>query len=504
MKRTYLKLAISASAVLALSGGDLFAGGGGRGGGYGGGYGGHAGSYSGGAHPTGSYGGGGGAYGAHPGGGYGGTYGAHPQSGSGYAGGSSANRNYPNAGAAAAGAGYANHNNQSAYPNAGAAATGAGYANRNQGAYPNAGAAAVGAGYANRNGTWNGSGAYGALGYGAYGAAYGGYGAGMWGGVGAWGVGSPMYSYGYSGYSNPYMGGMGGYGYAGGQQGLQPQQGGAPAYSYAQPLSTATPTEPAASDNAKSAFDKAIEAFRSNDYSSAHQLVQQALGQSPNDLNMHEFLALVLFAQGKYEQAASPLYAVLSVGPGWDWTSLIGNYSDAALYTKQLRGLETYIKSHPKSAQARFVLAYHYIAEGHIDMAADQLKRVVTLEPNDTLSAQILTKLKPASADAAPAPPAESEAFDAGKLAGVWVAKPQGAKITLAIKDDGAFDWTVDAPGKPPGTISGKSSVEGGVLILDNAKAGKMSGNVVWKDAQHFVFKLMGAPSEDPGLAFSK
>ena len=38
---------------------------------------------------------------------------------------------------------------------------------------------------------------------------------------------------------------------------------------------------------------------------------------------------LVLFAQGKYEQAAAPLYSVLSVGPGWDWTTLIGNYSDA-------------------------------------------------------------------------------------------------------------------------------------------------------------------------------
>ena len=44
-----------------------------------------------------------------------------------------------------------------------------------------------------------------------------------------------------------------------------------------------------------------------------------------------------LFAQGKYEQAAAPLYAVLSVGPGWDWTTLSGMYPDVDTYTGQLR-----------------------------------------------------------------------------------------------------------------------------------------------------------------------
>ena len=90
---------------------------------------------------------------------------------------------------------------------------------------------------------------------------------------------------------------------------------------------------------------------------------------------LHEFLALVLFAQGKYEQAAAPLYAVLSVGPGWDWTTLIGNYSDAGVYTEQLRGLEAFVKANPKSAQAQFVLAYHYISQGHGEAAIKPLKR---------------------------------------------------------------------------------------------------------------------------------
>ena len=171
----------------------------------------------------------------------------------------------------------------------------------------------------------------------------------------------------------------------------------------------------------------------------------------PNDATLHEFLGLVLFAQGNYEQAAAPLYAVLSVGPGWDWTTLIGNYSDADVYTKQLRGLEGFVKANPKSAKAQFVLAYQYISQGQGQAAIKPLKNVVALQPNDTLSAQLLSKLQPASSGAvASAAPSQPQQFDARKLTGVWVAQPQNAKITLTIKDDGTFDWAFDTPGKPP------------------------------------------------------
>ncbi len=337
---------------------------------------------------------------------------AHPNAGAAAAGAGYANRNqdaHPNAGAAAAGAGYANRNQSANHPNAGAAAAGAGYANRNQHPYSNAGAAAAGAGYANRNqydqyhpgmtnGYWNGN-------YGAWGLGMGmgmglGMGMGGYGGVGAWGMGSPMYGYGYSAYGNPYAGGMVGAG--GGQLAAQGQPVGAGGYDYSQPLNTAAaPPESTATDQATAVFNQARDAFKSNDYAAALQLDQQALGQMPNDATLHEFLALVFFAQGKYEQAAAPLYAILSVAPGWDWTTLIGNYADANLYTEQLRGLEAYVKANPKSAAARFVLAYHYITQGHGDAAAGQLKEVVALQPSDTLSAQLLAKLEPASTTAA-------------------------------------------------------------------------------------------------------
>ena len=262
----------------------------------------------------------------------------------------------------------------------------------------------------------------------------------------------------------------------------------APAYDYAQPINTAAAApEPTATDQATAVFDQARAAFKANDYATALQNSQQALGQMPNDATMHEFLALVFFAQGKYEQAAAPLYAVLSVGPGWDWTTLIGNYSDANLYTEQLRALESYVKANTMSAQARFLLAYHYITQGHGDAAASQLKEVVALQPNDTLSAQLLSKLQPpGTGSVASQPPPQAAPFDAGKLVGTWIAQgPQNAKISLVIKDDGGFAWTATAPGKPPTSITGSSTVADGVLTLSagqNSQVGALTGQVLWQD----------------------
>jgi len=514
MTRTLSKLVLGAALVILVSPPDIFAG---RGGGYrGGGGGGYGGGNRGGgtggtpsfsqARPPMNQSGGSGnrsSYGNQA------QSGAHPQYGN-TSGAANQNLAHPNADSAAAGAGYANRNQSQnlAHPDADAAAAGAGYANRNQGsAYPYAGAAAgAGAAYANNNpynqyhpgmvnGSWNGNNypGWGATGYGS--------------GVGAWGTGSPMYGYGYSGYGNPYAGSMSGAG--AGQPGALAQPSGAPAYDYRQPLNTAAaPPKSTATDRVTAVFDQARGAFKSNDYATALERDQQALGQMPNDATMHEFLALVLFAQGKYEQAAAPLYAVLSLGPGWDWTTLIGNYTDANVYTEQLRSLEAYAKGNPSSAQAQFVLAYHYIAQGHGEAAASQLKTVVALQPNDRLSAQLLTKLQPAGAgSAAPPAPPQSPPFDAGKLTGNWVAQgPQNSTISLSIKDGGGFTWAVALPDKPPRSITGASTVADGVLTLagGDSQAGALSGQVAWQDDTHFSFRAVGAPADDPGLKFAR
>jgi tetratricopeptide (TPR) repeat protein len=326
--------------------------------------------------------------------------------------------------------------------------------------------------------------------------------------VGAWGTGSPMYGWGYSGYSNPYSGGFAGAG--AGAQAVAPQQGAAAPYNYSQPISTtAAPPEQAVASQSASALDQAREAFKAGDYGKALQLDQQALGQAPNDTTLHEFLGLVYFAQGKYDQAAEPLYAVLSVGPGWDWTTVSGMYPDVETYTTQLRALEASLRANPDSAPARFVLAYQYLVQGHDQNAVDQLKAAVKLQPGDTLSAQLIAHLQPtgapqpATADAAPA----DAPADLSKLAGTWTATPaKDAKIALAIKEDGKFSWDVSNTGKPSTTIAGASTFTDGVLTLaaQGTKDGALTGKVAWKDADHFTFRLVGAPPSDPGLSFAR
>jgi tetratricopeptide (TPR) repeat protein len=282
-------------------------------------------------------------------------------------------------------------------------------------------------------------------------------------------------------------------------------------YDYSQPISTtAPPPEPGSAEQADSTFDRARQAFKAGDYAQALQLDQQALARTPNDTALHEFLALVYFAQGKYQAAAAPLYAVLSVRPGWDWTTLSGMYADVETYTAQFRALEAYIRANSNSAQPRFVLAYHYLVQGHDSNAVEQLKWVVKLQPNDTLSAQLIARLQPSGGNQPP-PPAEAAPVAAPgvewKLAGSWAAAPaSGMKIALTIQDDGTFTWTATGPGKPPMNITGKSTFADSTLTLADkgGQNGALVGQVAWQDADHFTFRLVGAPANDPGLKFAR
>jgi hypothetical protein len=212
----------------------------------------------------------------------------------------------------------------------------------------------------------------------------------------------------------------------------------------------------------------------------------------------------------KYEQAAVPLYAVLSVGPGWDWTTLIGLYSRADLYTQQFRALEQYAGANPKSSAARFVLAYHYLTQVNNDAAADQFRQVQALAPGDKLSAQLLKQLSPPgettapAASAAPSPAARPSPAKEGKLAGNWTAKPNAeTAIDLGIKEDGTFTWKVTIKGKPQ-LIAGNWSLTGGVLTLaQENQGGAMVGNVTWQDENRFQLRALGTTPDDPGLLFT-
>jgi tetratricopeptide (TPR) repeat protein len=284
------------------------------------------------------------------------------------------------------------------------------------------------------------------------------------------------------------------------------------AYNYAMPLDTqAPPPEQSVTDQAEAVFDQARDAFAGGDYNQALQLVNQAIAKVPNDATLHEFRALCLFALKQYDQAAATLYAVLSAGPGWDWTTLIGLYPSAEVYTQQLRALEAFVKANPRSASARFVLAYHYLTQGHTDAAVAQLKDVVALQPGDRLAAQLIRQFDPAQTAAAPAQPTSTpDAQPAapareGNLTGNWTASPApGTSITLTIGGDGAFTWKVASPNNTQ-TMQGKESYTNGILTLasDNQR-GAMVGNVTWQNDDQFTFKVLGAGPEDAGLTFKR
>lgn len=336
------------------------------------------------------------------------------------------------------------------------------------------------------------------------------WGAAALGGLAGWGLGTGMYGWGYGSYVNPY--------YTSPTVVVQQPvvadgtTAPTPVFNYSQPIDTGAPApDQDAIAPAMSTFDQARQAFYAGDDDKALALTDQALKATPNDANLHEFRALDLFALGRYDESAAVLYAVLSVGPGWDWTTLIGLYPSVDVYTKQLRALEAYRDQHPQSAAARFVLAYHYLTQGHSEDALAQLKEVAKLQPNDQLAAQLVKVLSsdgsqppaetpPATRPATPADPAAQ-----GKIAGTWTAAPaKGTTIRLVALPDQSFVWRVAQDGQER-PIEGKYTFEDGLLTMaPSSNAQPLVGNVAWKDPRHFTFKLAGGPPGDPGLSFAE
>jgi tetratricopeptide (TPR) repeat protein len=322
-------------------------------------------------------------------------------------------------------------------------------------------------------------------------------------------------------------------------------------YDYSQPINvTAAPTNPSAAESSEGVFSAARDSFKAGDFQRALELADQVLKDTPNAPVVHEFRALCLFALKRYDEAASVAYAVLSAGPCWNWSTLVGLYPDVETYTNQLRSLEAAVKSNVNSAPARFLLAYHYLVEGNNDAAGAEFAGVVKLEPKDQLSssfAKALTKAKesattpatttspalaaapataaaPApstpgsaattatSAAAAPAPattaaeqPAEAPPPPPAELTGTWKAAPSAdTSITLAIQPDGEFKWDVASKGKRSDSITGHAVYVNDVLSLTQEQGPPLAGKIDSKDASKFVFHLMGGGNNAPALTFTR
>jgi tetratricopeptide (TPR) repeat protein len=149
-------------------------------------------------------------------------------------------------------------------------------------------------------------------------------------------------------------------------------------------------TEPTLSQASADLFSVARNAFKQRKYEDALAFSEAAIQATPTDAVLHEFRALCLLALGRYDEAAQVLYTVLAAGPGWDWQTMRSFYGDPGAYAKHLWALEVYVKRHPGSAPANFVLAYHYLCLGELQAAATRLQVVAALKPDDTVSAALL------------------------------------------------------------------------------------------------------------------
>ena len=167
----------------------------------------------------------------------------------------------------------------------------------------------------------------------------------------------------------------------------------APAPTESAPAPPAAQPEDPTVKEANRLFEAARNAFKGGDYARAQEQVEKAIKLLPSDPTLHEFRALTLFAQKRFQDAAATLYAVLSNGPGWSWETMIGLYGDPEVYTQQLRALEQYQREHPDAGDGHFVLAYHYLVMGSKDQAVDQFKAIVKVSPQDKLSASLLAAL---------------------------------------------------------------------------------------------------------------
>ncbi|MFO1020119.1 MAG: hypothetical protein U0903_05410 [Planctomycetales bacterium] len=323
-------------------------------------------------------------------------------------------------------------------------------------------------------------------------------------GLTMWGVNRLAYGFGYWDYSNPYAsGGGGGYDYSQPIVIYNDVQGGDGGSAAAGAENASDPDSPG-----MQAFDAARSAFYDGNYPGALASVDTALKTMPNDAVVHEFRSLILFALQRYPEAAAGIYAVLSAGPGWDWTTLSSAYPNVEIYTKQLRALEEFTKANPNSSDGHFLLAYHYLTCNYAENAAKELKAAQVQLPNDKLISRLLGALTPpkeGSETPSPAPEVQATgpAVTAKQLQGRWKAESMGAQYDLTLNENGTFIWKF-TQGKSSQVVRGVFAVDQVTLALEPDSGGTMLAKVTLNDPTHLNFLMVGGEPNDPGLSFVK
>lgn len=339
-------------------------------------------------------------------------------------------------------------------------------------------------------------------------------------GVTRWGVNRLAYGFGYWGYSNPFYGGSYNtssytynyteplvvYAESSSSAAVAPADAGA-ADTGAAPAGPPEPT-----DEGMAAFEEARTAFYGGDYEKALTLLDTTLKTMPNDSVVHEFRGLVLFAMKKYPESAAAIYAVLSAGPGWDWTTMSGLYPSVDVYTQQLRDLESFTKSNPTSADGNFLLGYHYLTTGYKELGSRYFGLALELLPGDKLLTQLAGMTPPegqTTKTPPPTPPAPADLppekmLSVEKLVGTWKASNADAKFELTLAAEGTFVWSYSR-GKTTESLKGVFAVDQNHLAMEpDAGGGTMLAEIDMASPSQMLFKMIGGEANDPGLQFRK
>lgn len=326
-------------------------------------------------------------------------------------------------------------------------------------------------------------------------------------GLASWSLGSLAYETGYYIYSNPYD--------------APPVETLTTVITYSEPITVAaTRYEPATEEIALSnaekstvALERSRESFRAVDYLSALSAVDEAISFAPGDAALHEYRALVLFALGKYGDAAGVLNPVLASGPGWDWDTMIGLYDSPDRYTDQFRKLESYVLKQADAADAHFLLGYHYMVGGHLEDAYAMFDRAHELQPRDMVARQLRSLVgdsiptdEPLLAETGGTEMEEvkKSPIKEAALQGVWKAtSAEGKIITLSMETSDSFSWTYEGASESE-VLKGEWSIdEDGFLILAD-KDVQLVGDITLNEDGTLHFLLAGSPEGDPGLVFRR
>ena len=106
------------------------------------------------------------------------------------------------------------------------------------------------------------------------------------------------------------------------------------------------------------------------------------------------------------------------------------------------------------------------------------------------------------------APPAAAKStvapIDSAILIGTWHAsREDGSKFELTLTKDATFEWKFTLKGKVE-EFGGTYKYNDNALALERKDGGALIAGLVPDGTEKFNFKLLGAPKEDPGLAFSR